>query len=133
LRFGIEAASSAEEMVPSRANIRREGDEAYLFRLSGYVKGNSSINITTVSVIRWQLVISRILSERLADYVALCRPLIRVLSDQPLEQRDLEKAKLISCNGCCETGLEGFCISCKVERKIREMAASVRKQRRHER
>jgi hypothetical protein len=115
LRFGIEAASSAEGMVPSRANIRREGDEAYLFRLSGYVKGNSSINITTVSVIRWQLVISR------------------VLSDQPLEQRDLEKAKLISCNGCCETGLEGFCISCKVERKIREMAASVRKQRRHER
>jgi 2,4-dienoyl-CoA reductase-like NADH-dependent reductase (Old Yellow Enzyme family) len=128
LRFGIEAAAAAEGMVPSRANIRREGDKAYLFRLSGYVKENSSINITTVSVIRWPLVISRILSERPADYVALCRPLIRVLSDQRLEQRDLEKAKLISCNG-----LEGFCISCKVERKIREMAASVRRQRRHER
>jgi len=94
LRFGIEAASSAEGMVPSRANIRREGDEAYLFRLSGYVKGNSSINITTVSVIRWQLVISRILSERLADYVALCRPLIRVLSDQPLEQTGSGKGEV---------------------------------------
>ena len=120
-------------MVPSRANIRREGDKAYLFRLSGYVKENSSINITTVRVIRWPLVISRILSGRLADYVALCRPLIRVLSDQPLEQRDLEKVKSISCNGCYETGLEGLGISCKVERKIREMAASVRRQRRHER
>jgi 2,4-dienoyl-CoA reductase-like NADH-dependent reductase (Old Yellow Enzyme family) len=121
-------------MIPSRTNIRREGDEAYLSSLSGYFKENISIPITTVGGIRSPEIISRILSEGLADYVALCRPLIR----EPYlisrwKNGDLGKAKCISCNGCYETGLKGLAISCKVERKLREMEESGRNQRKHDR
>ena len=126
--------ASADGMIPSRTNIRREGDEAYLSSLSGYFKENISIPITTVGGIRSPEVISRILSEGLADYVALCRPLIR----EPYlisrwKNGDLGKAKCISCNGCYETGLKGLAISCKVERKLREMEESGRNQRKHDR
>jgi hypothetical protein len=33
---------------------------------------------------------------------------------------NLEKAKCISCNGCFETGLEGFGVTCKIEKKLKE-------------
>ncbi|MGO9378751.1 MAG: NADH:flavin oxidoreductase [Dissulfurispiraceae bacterium] len=118
--------ASADGMVPSRSNIRRDGYEAYLFHLSGYFKETIKIPIATVGGIRSTEVISRILSGEFADYVALCRPLIR---EPHLIKRwkngDLEKAQCISCNGCYETGLEGLGISCKVERRLKKMAEGV--------
>ena len=109
--------ASAHDMIPSRT-LRGEGDEAYLSGLSGYFKENVRVPVTTVGGIRSPEVISEILSKGLADYVALCRPLIR---EPHLINRwksgDMEKAKCISCNGCYETGLAGSGISCKVERR----------------
>jgi 2,4-dienoyl-CoA reductase-like NADH-dependent reductase (Old Yellow Enzyme family) len=113
--------ASANGMVPSRGNIHKEEDEAYLAQLAGRFKQSVNVPIITVGGIRSPAVISKILDDGLADYVALCRPFIR---EPHLIKRwksgDLERATCISCNGCFETGLEGFGVSCKAERKLKE-------------
>lgn len=113
--------ASADGMVPSRTKIRKEDDEAYLVQLAKYFKDALDIPIITVGGIRSPAVIARILSQGLADYVALCRPLIR---EPHLINRwkrgELEKATCISCNGCFETGLDGSGVTCKVDRDLKE-------------
>jgi len=113
--------ASANGMAPSRTKIRREENEAYLAELAGRFKEAVNVPIITVGGIRSFAVVSRILADGLADYVAFSRPLIR---EPHLINRwksgDLGKAKCISCNGCFDTGLEGFGVICKVERKLRE-------------
>jgi 2,4-dienoyl-CoA reductase-like NADH-dependent reductase (Old Yellow Enzyme family) len=117
--------ASFNEMIPSRPNIRREENEAYLAEFAGRIKEAVKVPVITVGGIRSLAVISRILTEGIADYVAFSRPLIR---EPHLINRwksgDLERAKCISCNGCYETGLQGLGISCKVERKLKEKAES---------
>ena len=113
--------ASADGMIPSRTKIRTEDDEAYLAQLAGYFKDALKIPIITVGGIRSPSVIAKILSQGLADYVALCRPLIR---EPHLINRwkngSLEKATCISCNGCFETGLDGSGVTCKVDRDLKE-------------
>jgi 2,4-dienoyl-CoA reductase-like NADH-dependent reductase (Old Yellow Enzyme family) len=113
--------ASANGMVPSRANIHKEENEAYLAQLAARFKESLNVPIITVGGIRSPAVISKVLDEGLADYVALCRPFIR---EPHLINRwksgDLERAKCISCNGCFDTGLEGFGVTCKAERKVKE-------------
>jgi len=48
-------------------------------------------------------------------------------ADQPMEERDPEKAKCISCTRCYKAGLEGLGIGCKVERRLKEMAEGVQR------
>lgn len=113
--------ASDDGMTPFRVNISREEDEAYLAELAGSFSDAVDIPIITVGGIRSPGGISGILTEGLADYGALSRPLIR----EPhlvnrWENGDLEKATCISCNGCFETGLQGLGISCKVERILKE-------------
>ena len=123
----VSAGSPASEngMTPSRTKIRREEDEAYLAQLAGRFKEAVDIPIITVGGIRSPSVISRVLSQGLADYVALSRPLIR---EPNLINRwksgDTARAKCISCNGCFETGRQGLGISCKVERTLKEKKES---------
>jgi 2,4-dienoyl-CoA reductase-like NADH-dependent reductase (Old Yellow Enzyme family) len=116
--------ASVNGMVPSRTKIVKEADEAYLAKLAGSFKEAVNIPIITVGGIRSPSVITRILSQGIADYVALCRPLIREphLIDR-WKNGNLDKATCISCNGCFETGSDGFGVTCKVDRDI--------KQRRH--
>lgn len=113
--------ASANGMIPSRTNIHRAEDEAYLGELARRFKDSVSVPIITVGGIRSLEVVSRILSEGDADYVAFCRPLIREphLIDR-WKSGDLRKATCISCNGCFETGLEGNGVVCKAERKLKE-------------
>ncbi len=103
-------------MVPSRPKILNEEDEAYLSELALSFKKTVKVPIVTVGGIRSPKVISRVLSEGFADYVALCRPLIR---EPHLINRwksgNLEKATCVSCNGCFETGLSGFGVTCNVD------------------
>jgi len=103
-------------LVPSRPNILKEEDEAYLSEMARSFKETVKVPIVTVGGIRSPSVISRILSGGFADYVALCRPLIR----EPhlinrWESGDLEKATCVSCNGCFETGLSGLGVTCKLD------------------
>ena len=113
--------ASADGMIPSRPNILREEDEAYLASLARSFKEAVNVPIITVGGLRSPGVVSRVLSEGSADYVAFCRPLIR---EPHLISRwksgDLEKAKCISCNGCFETGLEGSGVTCKIEKTLKE-------------
>jgi 2,4-dienoyl-CoA reductase-like NADH-dependent reductase (Old Yellow Enzyme family) len=109
---------SANGMIPSRPNILKEENEAYLKEYAARFKEALRVPIITVGGFRSPGVISKILSDRVADYVAMCRPLIR---EPHLINRwksgDLERAKCVSCNGCFETGLEGTGVACKIERK----------------
>jgi len=113
--------ASYDGMVPSRGNIRKEEDEAYLAQLAARFKESVNVPIITVGGLRSPAVISKVLDEGLADYVALCRPFIR---EPHLINRwksgDLERAKCISCNGCFDTGLEGSGVTCKVEKKLKD-------------
>jgi 2,4-dienoyl-CoA reductase-like NADH-dependent reductase (Old Yellow Enzyme family) len=113
--------ASADGMVPSRTKIRKEDDEAYLAKLAQYFKQALDVPIITVGGIRSPSVAARILSQGLADFVALCRPFIR---EPHLINRwmngDLEKATCISCNGCFETALEGLGVTCKVDRDLKK-------------
>ena len=113
--------ASADGMIPFRLNILREEDEAYLAQLASSFVETVDVPIIAVGGIRSPGVISGILSEGLADYIALSRPLIR----EPhlinrWESGDLEKATCVSCNGCFGTGLQGLGISCEVERVLKE-------------
>jgi 2,4-dienoyl-CoA reductase-like NADH-dependent reductase (Old Yellow Enzyme family) len=113
--------ASANGMIPSRKNIHKEEDEAYLAQLAARFKDALKVPIITVGGIRSPSVISRVLDDGLADYVALCRPFIR---EPHLINRwksgDLERAKCISCSGCFDTGLEGRGVTCKAERESKE-------------
>ncbi len=108
--------ASSDDMVPSRPNIRTEKDEAYLGHLAAQFKQAVTVPIITVGGIRSPKVISGVLSEGIADYVAMCRPFIR---EPHLINRwksgDLKKSKCISCNGCFETARAGLAAICKVE------------------
>ncbi len=113
--------ASANGMVPSRTNVLKEKDEAYLAELAGRFKAAVSLPIITVGGLRSPEVVAGVLSQGLADYVAFCRPLIR---EPRLINRwksgDLEKATCISCNGCFETAAEGSGVVCKVDRDLKE-------------
>lgn len=104
-------------MIPSRTNVRREDDEAYLAGLAGRFKEALRVPVITVGGIRSPGVVAKILAGGAADYVSFCRPLIR---EPGLISRwrngEMEKSKCVSCNGCYETGLAGLGISCKMER-----------------
>lgn len=110
--------ASANGMIPSRTNIHRPEDEAYLGQLARRFRETVRVPIITVGGMRSIEVVSRVLSDGTADYVAFCRPLIR---EPNLINRwksgDLRKAACISCNGCFETALEGTGVFCKAERK----------------
>lgn len=107
--------------VPSRPNILKEEDEAYLSELALNFRKTIKTPIVTVGGIRSPKVISRLLSEGFADYVALCRPFIR---EPHLINRwksgNLEKATCVSCNGCFETGLTGLGVTCKLDIKSKD-------------
>jgi 2,4-dienoyl-CoA reductase-like NADH-dependent reductase (Old Yellow Enzyme family) len=122
LEVSAGSKASANGMVPSRTNIQREEDEAYLSGLSGWFRGSIPIPVVTVGGIRSPQVIEKILSQGVADYVALSRPFIR---EPDLIKRwrsgDLRKSACVSCNGCYETGLQGLGISCKLEKRSGEI------------
>lgn len=115
--------ASADGMIPSRLKIRKPEDEAYLLDLAAAFKEAVKLPIITVGGIRSPEVVSDVLSQGKADYVAMCRPFIR---EPGLVNRwksgDLKKASCISCNGCFETALEGNGVYCKIEQKLKTAA-----------
>jgi 2,4-dienoyl-CoA reductase-like NADH-dependent reductase (Old Yellow Enzyme family) len=118
----VSGGSRASEngMIPSRLKIRRQEDEAYLADLAARFKETVPVPVITVGGIRSPKVISRVLNEGKADYIAMCRPFIR----EPhlirrWEAGDLKKATCISCNQCLDAGMEGNGVYCKVEQRLK--------------
>lgn len=93
----------------SRINIRSKDKEAYHLPYAKEIKKVIDVPLILVGGIRSLDVSEKILAEGSADFLALCRPLIR----QPdLPNRWLKgigglTAKCISCNGCCGSILLG--------------------------
>ena len=116
--------ASYDDLAPSRLKIKKREDEAYLRDLARRFKQTIDVPIITVGGIRSYEVASEIVNEQAADYVALCRPLIR----QPdlingWTNGDRRRATCISCNGCFEMAAEGIGICCNVDRELREKRA----------
>jgi 2,4-dienoyl-CoA reductase-like NADH-dependent reductase (Old Yellow Enzyme family) len=116
--------ASYDDLAPSRLKIKKKEDEAYLLDLARRFKETVDVPIITIGGIRSFEVASEIINEQVADYVALCRPLIR----QPdlinrWSNGDLRRATCISCNGCFDMAAEGIGICCKVDRALREKRA----------
>jgi len=112
---------SPKGLTPSRENIRKQEDEAYLVQFAARIKQVVKVPVITVGGVRSLKTINDILTAGKADYVAMSRPFIR---EPNLIQRwksgDTRRSFCMSCNGCFETGLQGIGISCKVERERRE-------------
>lgn len=113
--------TSPKNTGPTRTKIKTEQDEAYFADLACRVKQAVRVPVITVGGVRSLKKIGDILSDGIADYVAMSRPFIR---EPQLMNRwksgDTERARCISCNGCFETGVKGMGISCKVERKLKK-------------
>ena len=81
--------------------INKEEKEAYFRSYAKALKKNISVPLILVGGLRTPHVMEKIISEGVADFISMSRPLIR---EPGLIKRwkdgDLEKAKCISCNMC---------------------------------
>lgn len=92
--------SSESNRQNSRPGIRAEGDEAYFLPIARKAREVTDLPIILVGGLRSKSVMERILDEGTADFVSLCRPLIRE-PDLPNRLRAGQgKATCVSCNRC---------------------------------
>ena len=84
-----------------RTRIRKLEQEAYFFSNTAEIKkAAGDVPVMMVGGIRSVSLMEKIIQEGKADFISLCRPLIRE-PDLPHRIRDgKEKADCISCNGC---------------------------------
>ena len=105
--------------TPFRAGKPDPGEpEAYYEAAARQYKKAVRVPLILVGGIRTLETSERLISEGTADYVALCRPLIR---EPDLVNRwksgDRRPASCVSCSGCFGPGREGKGISCVVEER----------------
>ncbi len=123
-RAGIDAVEisggtmESGSLIPFRKEITFERDQAYFRRAAKTLKARVKAPVILVGGIRSYLLAERLVAEKVADYISLCRPLIR---EPRLVRRwqsgDLRKATCISCNGCLAVARSGQGIYC-VQDKI---------------
>ena len=93
--------SSDDPLRESAEGIYRVEDEAYFMSYARALKDHVSTPVILVGGIRSPVVINKLLSNRIADFISMARPficepwLIRRWNDG-----DVNKAKCISCNKC---------------------------------
>jgi 2,4-dienoyl-CoA reductase-like NADH-dependent reductase (Old Yellow Enzyme family) len=110
------------EKYPSAKGINRPEKEAYFKAHAAALKRALDIPIILVGGLRSPSVMEKALAEGVADFVSLCRPLIR---EPGLVSRwkkgDLSKAACISCNQC---GANAFVrpLRCYVDEKRKAKA-----------
>ncbi len=105
--------------VPSRKGKRGPGEpEAYYEAAAGLYKERMSIPLMLVGGIRTIETAERLVASGMADYIALCRPLIR---EPNLVNRwksgDERPARCVSDSGCFTPGFEGKGVCCVVEER----------------
>ena len=106
-------------MLPeSRINVRSKDKEAYFLPYAREISKMIAAPLILVGGIRSLNVIENILAEGSADFVALCRPLIRQpdLPNNWLKKIGGLTADCISCNGCVRSTMTGS-IKCIPEEK----------------
>jgi len=91
-------------------------DEVYYRNAAKLYKKKMTVPLILVGGIRSYEVAKELLEKDLADYISLCRPLIREPDlIKRWQEGDIEKAKCISCNGCFVPARAGEGIYCVVE------------------
>jgi len=111
------------KLGPSRPGIRSHEKEAYFEDAAKAFKDNVSVPLILVGGIRSLEVAERLLKEGTADYLSMCRPLIR---EPDLVNRwragDRRTAACLSDNMCFEPARAGKGIYCVTEEKEKERA-----------
>jgi 2,4-dienoyl-CoA reductase-like NADH-dependent reductase (Old Yellow Enzyme family) len=108
------------KLSPSRMGIKSEDKEAYFQIDARAFKENIHVPLILVGGNRSIQVAERMINEGVADYISLCRPLIR---EPGLINRwksgDLRKAACVSDNMCFEPARKGEGIYCLTEERER--------------
>jgi 2,4-dienoyl-CoA reductase-like NADH-dependent reductase (Old Yellow Enzyme family) len=109
------------KLSPSRPGITTEDKEAYFQEYAKYFKSNIKTSLILVGGLRSFTVADKIVSEGIADYISMSRPLIR---EPDLIKRwksgDLRKAECKSDNLCFTPGFEGhgvYCVTRELEKE----------------
>jgi 2,4-dienoyl-CoA reductase-like NADH-dependent reductase (Old Yellow Enzyme family) len=112
------------KLSPSRMGIKSEEKEAYFQNEARAFKGEIGVPLILVGGNRSFQVAERLVNESVADYISLCRPLIR---EPDLVNRwksgDLSKATCLSDNMCFMPAREGKGIYCLTEERERKKNA----------
>ncbi len=109
------------DLTPSRKQINSPDKEAYFKEAAKALKEKVNIPLILVGGIRSFQIADLLIEEGVADYISMCRPLIREpgLINQ-WKAGNLTKAACISCNKCPEPGLAGEGIYCVAEIRLKE-------------
>jgi 2,4-dienoyl-CoA reductase-like NADH-dependent reductase (Old Yellow Enzyme family) len=106
------------KLSPSRMGIKSEEKEAYFQNEARTFKREVNVPLILVGGNRSFQMAERIVNEGIADYISLCRPLIR---EPDLVNRwksgDLSKAACVSDNMCFEPAMKGDGIYCLTEER----------------
>jgi len=112
-----------------RTGIQTLAKEAYFGQWCRQVKAAVAVPVMMVGGLRTPQLIDQILQEGQADFVSLCRPLIRE-PDLPARWQagDLKVPACISCNRCFEALLKGIPLHCvvAVQNQTRRMDDPIR-------
>ncbi|MFQ5483851.1 MAG: NADH:flavin oxidoreductase [Desulfobacterales bacterium] len=107
------------QLGPCRNKITFQRDQAYFRKAARLLRAAVKAPVILVGGIRSYLLAERLIVEGVADYISLCRPLIR---EPGLIKRwmlgDLRNATCISCNACFGPAMSGKGIYCVEDRKI---------------
>jgi 2,4-dienoyl-CoA reductase-like NADH-dependent reductase (Old Yellow Enzyme family) len=109
------------DLMPSRTGIVTEGDEAYFKAEARAFKEQVDLPIILVGGIRSFHIAERIVIDKIADYISMCRPFIR---EPGLINRwqsgDRGKASCLSDSKCFRPALAGKGVYCVVEKRAQE-------------
>ena len=111
----------SRKLSPSRIGINKEEKEAYFQEAAKAFRAKINVPLILVGGNRSYQVAERLINEGVADYISLCRPLIR---EPGLIKRwksgDLRKAACISDNKCYGPAMQGkgiYCITAEREKQ----------------
>jgi 2,4-dienoyl-CoA reductase-like NADH-dependent reductase (Old Yellow Enzyme family) len=109
------------ELIPIRKGIKKEKDEAYFKAEARAFKEQIDLPVILVGGIRSFHIAEGIVNDHIADFISMCRPLIR---EPGLINRwrsgDLSKATCVSDTKCLRPALSGKGVYCVVEKRLRD-------------
>jgi 2,4-dienoyl-CoA reductase-like NADH-dependent reductase (Old Yellow Enzyme family) len=108
-------------LSPSRAKISSEEKEAYFKEAATAFKEKVTVPLILVGGVRSFQVAENLIIGGVADYISMCRPLIREPNlIKRWESGDLRRAQCVSDNQCFGPARDGEGIYCVVDRKARK-------------
>jgi 2,4-dienoyl-CoA reductase-like NADH-dependent reductase (Old Yellow Enzyme family) len=105
---------SLDKKYPARLDLKSREDEAYFREDAAVFKEKLRIPVMLVGGLRSFETIEDVLEKKQADYLSLCRPLIREPNlIERWNEGDLRPPDCINCSRCMGTPISGKGLSCK--------------------